>query len=686
VLWSTGEKSWQPLSDLEGASEAVEAYRTTHSKSMLTEWRRTSKAVGMEAPRAPDADNTVVNVDEALPLALMSRLNDLKPQHAQPVMPEPSWRPLDEEVVSMVPPVSKTDQMVQRMQRQLAAVPLSEGTARRLARRIGLLELVALKSVAPISPGDIAEPLDVHDAKKSPGWMASMHEELQSFEDFGVWELVVPPPGANLVSCKWVFKTKRDAEGKPARLKSRLTARGFTQRKGKDYWTTWAPTCRQRTFRVLLAEASTVPASELVTGQWDCTAAFLHADIDREVYMDQPPGFVKPGEEHLKCRLLKSIYGLKQSSHLFYEMVRNHLVLPCDQGGEGASQSVVDPCFFTIQRGGKWLKMALHVDDAAVFSNSRELYDDVFKGMLRIFKIRDDPLEHFLGVVVSRAPDGAFLLSQKPYIEELLVRLGLEDSPTALSPSRGGKAGRLTKEMSPRNQAERNTMASVPYAQAVGALHWLVRATCPLIAHAVAEVARFVSDPGHLHWQAVVRIFCYLKRVKDVPFRVKSDGTMHLAAYSDASWTSCDDAKSYTAFFVYVGGALVSWRSRRQPEWAQSATEAEYIAAVAASNECVWWRNIIEEMWRQGERMPATQIFVDNTGAIQQSQHACAFDATKHYKLAWHVVRDRTEKAELELRPIRSSLELADVISKNLHPGSFIKMGSLALGMNIGVT
>ena len=96
-------------------------------------------------------------------------------------------------------------------------------------------------------------------------------------------------------------------------------------------------------------------------------------------------------------------------------------------------------------------------------------------------------------------------------------------------------------------------------------------------------------------------------------------------------------------------------------------------------------RNIIEEMWRQGERLPATQIFVDNTGAIQQS-HACAFDATKHYKLAWHVVRDRTEKAELELRPIRSSLELADVISKNLHPGSFIKMGSLALGMNIGVT
>ncbi len=85
VLWSTGEKSWQPLSDLEGASEAVEAYRTTHSKSMLTEWRRASKAVGMEAPRAPDADDTVVNVDEALPLALMSRLNDLKPQHAQPV-------------------------------------------------------------------------------------------------------------------------------------------------------------------------------------------------------------------------------------------------------------------------------------------------------------------------------------------------------------------------------------------------------------------------------------------------------------------------------------------------------------------------------------------------------------------------------------------------------------------------
>ena len=95
-----------------------------------------------------------------------------------------------------------------------------------------------------------------------------------------------------------------------------------------------------------------MPASELVTGQWDCTAAFFHADIDREVYMDQPPGFVKLGEEHLKCRLLKSIYGLKQSSHLFYEMVRNHLVLPCDQGGESVGGGSV------FLHNSAWWKMA----------------------------------------------------------------------------------------------------------------------------------------------------------------------------------------------------------------------------------------------------------------------------------------------------------------------------------------
>ena len=74
--------------------------------------------------------------------------------------------------------------------------------------------------------------------------------------DFSVWELVELPPGKNVMSCKWVYKVKRNPDGSVDKLKARLTCRGFTQRLGVDYEDTWAPTCRMRVFRMLMAEAS----------------------------------------------------------------------------------------------------------------------------------------------------------------------------------------------------------------------------------------------------------------------------------------------------------------------------------------------------------------------------------------------------------------------------------------------
>jgi hypothetical protein len=156
----------------------------------------------------------------------------------------------------------------------------------RMSRRIGLIEQ-ALN--APIAKSDVLSPTSVASAKLSTAWTASILEELECMERFGVWKLVPPPAGAS----KWIFRTKFDKCGLPSRLKSRLTAKGFTQRKGVDYLETWAPTCRHRSFRMMLAEASTIPTERLVTSAWDTTAAFLHANMDHVVYMQQPPGHAR---------------------------------------------------------------------------------------------------------------------------------------------------------------------------------------------------------------------------------------------------------------------------------------------------------------------------------------------------------------------------------------------------------
>ena len=157
------------------------------------------------------------------------------------------------------------------------------------------------------------------------------------------------------------------------------------------------------------------------------------------------------------------IIGLRQSGMLFFRKVRATMLRL------GAKQSVVDPCLFVIRRGGGFVKLLWHVDDACVVSTSPELYDEVFAAMQGEYEIRQDPLEHFLGVVIKRRRDGAIELSQASYLDALVEKLGVPLRP-ATSPAAAGSKTKLTKCMEPSTDEERRRMEGVPYRVAVGAL------------------------------------------------------------------------------------------------------------------------------------------------------------------------------------------------------------------------
>ena len=246
-----------------------------------------------------------------------------------------------------------------------------------------------------------------------------------------------------------------------------------------------------------------------------------------------------------------------------------------------------------------------------------ELYDEIFAAMQDEYEIRQDPLEHFLGVVIKHRRDGAFELSQAPYLDALIEKLGaLLRTAAATSPAAAGSKAKLTKCMEPSTDEERRRMEGVPYRADVGALLWMARATRPEISQAVRQVAKYMVNPGFAHCVAVKRIFGYLLRVRDSPFLIKADGTLRMEAFSDSDWAGCKDtARSTTGLMIFVGGTLVAWRSKAQRncQWAQSATEAEFVAVLAASNECCWWRNILSEMWPDAfEPDSPTVIWVDN--------------------------------------------------------------------------
>lgn len=160
---------------------------------------------------------------------------------------------------------------------------------------------------------DTKEPRSLSEALSSENktqWVRAMEEEMKSLMKNKTWKLCKLPEDRTAIGCKWVYKAKEDTKGK-VRFKARLVAQGFTQRYGLDYDQIFAPVARQATFRTLLAIAS---KEKYVVKHLDFKTAFLNGKIKEEIYMKQPPGFIKNEEEQLVCLLQKSIYGLKQAA------------------------------------------------------------------------------------------------------------------------------------------------------------------------------------------------------------------------------------------------------------------------------------------------------------------------------------------------------------------------------------
>ncbi len=154
-------------------------------------------------------------------------------------------------------------------------------------------------------PQNIEEALTCENSKE---WECAMQEEYDSLMANNTWTLEPPPAGRKPVSCKWVFKIKQGANGEVEHYKARLVARGFTQTYGVDYNETFAPVAKFTFIRCILALTT---LEDMEIHQMDVETTFLNGELEEEIYMEQPQGFVRQGSEHLVCKLHKSLYGLK---------------------------------------------------------------------------------------------------------------------------------------------------------------------------------------------------------------------------------------------------------------------------------------------------------------------------------------------------------------------------------------
>ena len=188
----------------------------------------------------------------------------------------------------------------------------------KMPKRYGIADLISFAlMVANEMTGE--EPANFKQAMNSKDkgkWLSAMEVEMISLKKNSTWVLVQRPAGKRLVGCKWIFKPKDGVSGdKSVRYKARLVAKSFTQKEGIDFNEVFSPVVKHYSIRVLLAITAFF---DLELDQMDVKTVFLHGNLEEEILMAQPEGFVEEGTEDMVCLLKKSLYGLKQSPRQWY--------------------------------------------------------------------------------------------------------------------------------------------------------------------------------------------------------------------------------------------------------------------------------------------------------------------------------------------------------------------------------
>nr|QHA33696.1 Gag-Pol polyprotein [Atrato Retro-like virus] len=509
-----------------------------------------------------------------------------------------------------------------------------------------LLDYIVGLSANVMEPKTLEEALE---SAESSAWRAAMDEEINSHMKNGTWELTHLPPGKKAVGCRWVFKEKTNEKGEVIRHKARIVAQGHVQKYGIDYDEVFAPVTRHLTLRTLLTIAG---RDNLVLKQLDIKTAYLYGDIEEEVYMKQPPGYVISGKESHVCRLRRSIYGLKQSARCWNKKLSGVLQKM------GFTANSADPCLFIRIGNNRKVYLLVYVDDILIGSADEKEIKRIYEELQGHFEISwlGDP-KYFLGLEITKDKESVYHLSAKTSIQKLIESVGMKDAKPTKTPMDTG----YVKDTEKGKELEDISK----YRSVVGSLMYVATTARPDIAASVSVLGRCFEKPTEKDWVAAKRVIRYLIGTVNWSLRLGGDRDYTLEAFSDSDWAGDHTTrKSTTGYILFYGGGAIAWTSRRQNCVTLSSMEAEYIALGETCQEVIWTRRLLEDM---GEiQKSPTLIQEDNQGCLKFITSERISKRSKHIDTKACFVRDLVEKKIIKLNYCPTEDMRADILTKAL--------------------
>ncbi|GJS37354.1 zinc finger, CCHC-type containing protein [Tanacetum coccineum] len=281
-------------------------------------------------------------------------------------------------------------------------------------------------------------------------WKESINDEIDSIMGNNTWVLTDLPPGCRPLGCKWIFKRKMKVDGTVEKFKA-----------------------------------------SLIIHQMGVKTTFLNGELEEEVYMNQPLGFILPGNENKVCKLVKSLYGLKHAPKQWHQKF-DEVVL-----SNSYLLNQADKCVYSkFDAAGKGVIICLYVDDMLIFSTDQVLVDLTKEFLSSRFSMKDmGEADVILGIRIKHESNG-ITISQSHYIEKVLKKFNYSDCTPVSTP-----LDTCEKLMPNRGMA----VSQLEYSRVIGCLMYAMTCTRPDIAFAVGKLSRYTSNPRTQHWQAIQR-------------------------------------------------------------------------------------------------------------------------------------------------------------------------------------
>jgi hypothetical protein len=521
-------------------------------------------------------------------------------------------------------------------------------------------------------------------------WYKACLDENKSLLDQNTFKIIDTPPNIKPLKGRWVFKRKTIKNScliqdhyitnndKTIRFKARWVIQGFNQKLGVDFLETFSTTTRTEVWHMIIIIAVN---QGWYIRQYDVKNAFVHANIDAEIYTILPIGLYQDVRYRSKCcKLNKALYGLKQSPRLWNEYFSKIILrykfykLPYDEGVyiNEEDQAII----------------ITHVDDILIIHRDINYIKDLAKKAMKHIKLEEiGEVTTFLGNNINIDYKNKLLtIDQKDYIKKILTKFNMYQYTPKKLP---GEPGIHLK----KNQYKTSDEITNLYQKEIGSLLYTSLKTRLDIAYSVSYCARYMSNPAKEHIAELKKIWKYLLYTPNLGLIYDCSGkNLYIKGYSDADWGGdIDGRKSTTGYLFSLSNDMarnnpITWNSQLQKSVALSTCEAEYMALKEAVTEGIYLANIFNYINKKlilGYIYSILLILVDNQSTIDLSENPEYHKRTKHIDIIYHYTRDQIRQKRITIQFVPTKKQLADILTKNLRLPIYDSLKELANMNNI---